>query len=211
MTNDTRRQNNWLQAAAVLLLLGALVSILLISSGLLDPRPVGRLQEQRTPAPLMVPPGTRQIRWLDAPLPAGDYTIRLTAVLQRGEQDSLQGLVLGGEEEHITFVISPLGYAGIQTQGDALAALAWPLQTWPHVRPAGQPNEFWVDRQNGRLTVRLNRELLWSGDAPSFSGQMGVLGESFGATAVIAFPQLEIFVAQPPTERKALPPPAAPH
>ena len=84
--------------------------------------------------------------------------------------------------------MSPLGYAGIW-QGTLLPTTSpattylFPWQPWPHIHPT--ENEIWLDVQNGRLRVRLNREWLWEGDVTLPGTQVAVWGHSYGETAVL--------------------------
>jgi hypothetical protein len=71
-----------------------------------------------------------------------------------------------------------------------------PWQPWPHVRLASEPNEIWLDVVDGRLTARINREWLWSGEVGPLEGQIGLWAESFGAAAVIDYQAIQLFTAE---------------
>lgn len=172
------------------------VFILLIWAGVFDPQPVGTAVWQQTLPSQTIPAGSRQIVWLDRPIPPGDYTVRVTAVWQSGEQDITYGLLLGTDERHLAMELSPLGYLSLTAFSPRSSLLApLPLQPWPHVRPGDAPNEIWVDVENGRFTIRINRELLWQGEVGELDGTIGWVGQSFGETAVIQL-QYTLFTAQ---------------
>ncbi|MEZ4590191.1 MAG: hypothetical protein R3D55_03480 [Chloroflexota bacterium] len=140
-----------------------------------DPKPVGQLQLRLPATSFAISQPEQTIVWLDEALPAGDFSVRGTAVLQQGSPDSGIGLALGGEENTFMVVVSPLGYVLVQ-QGDE-AGLPW--QPWPHVQPNNAPNEIWIDVRGDMLTVRLNRELLWQGAYPLATRRLGLVGEGF--------------------------------
>lgn len=181
-----------LQGFFVLLVGGTAVMIGLIQSGLFDPKPMGEWAGERPLSPQTIPAHTQQRFWLDEALPAGAYSVRLTAAYQDGETDSGYGLLLGSENAHLAVAVSPLGYLSVWqvTENETNVILPW--QTWPHVRRGAEPNEIWLDvAENGRLTIRINREWLWSGDVETPAGQVGLVGESFGETAVVDFQKLD--------------------
>ena len=53
--------------------------------------------------------------------------------------------------------------------------------------------EIWIDVQGEKITVRINRELLWQGNYDLPNRKLGLFAENFGETAVYTFPVLEIF------------------
>ncbi|MBX3056856.1 MAG: hypothetical protein KF770_10325 [Anaerolineae bacterium] len=191
----------WLRVGAVVLLLTAVSLFLLIALGVFDPKPVGELAGTAVPHTLAIPPGEQTIRWLPEPLPAGDFTVRATVTHQSGELDSGAGLVLTDGCTAVIVALSPLGYTTIhQTPPTTdhcspitdyrLPITELPWQPWPHVRPGDAANEIWLDVVDGQMRVRLNRELLWAGDLPIRSTTVGIVGESFGDTAVFHFSPL---------------------
>lgn len=182
------------------ILLGAAVVVVLILSGVFDPQPVGSLAWNAEPGKVRIAAGNRHIEWLaDTPTPTlpPAYTLRLTAARSSGETDSAYGLAIGKADEMLVIAVSPLGYVNIEQGGKPIL----PWQTWPHVRTGEQSNEIWLDvRPSGimsQLTVRLNRELLWSGELELSSTEIGLAAESFGETAVINFQRLELFHPNP--------------
>lgn len=188
----------WLRVGAGLLALTAVSLFLLIALGLFDPKPVGEQARPAVPHTLTIPPGEQRTFWLPEPLPAGDFTVRTTVRHQSGELDSGAGVALGDSCTAVIIALSPLGYATIHqitpTATGCLPLTAHrslptilPWQPWPHIRPGEAANEIWVTVADGQMQVRLNRELLWAGDAPIQPTQVGWYGESFGGTAVFHF------------------------
>ncbi len=171
------------------LLAAAVILIVLIISGVFDPKPVGKRQTTLPAAALTINQPGQTIRWLDAALPAGDFSVRGPAVLQSGSPDSGVGLALGRDAEAFVVAVSPLGYVLVQQAGEPVL----PWQPWPHVRPDDTPNEIWIDVRGETITVRLNRELLWQGNYNLSTRSLGLFGEGFGETAGYSFPSLEIF------------------
>ena len=186
-----------LRGGFVLLLGGTAVIILLILSGVFDPKPVGQLVVERPLFPQIVAPQAPRLTWLEQPIPAESYSVRLTAAQEAGStghgMDVGYGLALGSDGAHVAVAVSPLGYLSLwQTNGQE-TDLILPWQTWPHVRRDLEPNEIWLDVENGRLTIRINREWLWEGEIEPLSGQIGVVAESLGETAVVDFQTIQIF------------------
>lgn len=179
-----------LRGTLAYLLATAVLLIILIAAGVFDPKPVGELQATLPTTSLSRDQSGQTILWLDVPIPAGDFSVRGTAVFQQGNPDSGIGLALGGDGGSLVVGVSPLGYVLVQ-QGDK-AVLPW--QPWPHVGLADAPNEIWIDVRGGEVTVRLNRELLWQGPYGVAKRQLGLFSEVFGEeTAVYTFPTLELF------------------
>lgn len=178
-----------LRGGLVALLATAVLLIILIASGLFDPKPVGERQKTLPTTTLAVDQPGQTIRWLDAPLPAGDFSVRGTAVFQSGNPDSGIGLALGDEAQAFVVAVSPLGYVLVQQAGMPLR----PWQPWPHVQLDDAANEIWIDVRGQVITVRLNRELLWQGEHSLPTRSLGLFGEGFEATAVYTFPTLELF------------------
>ncbi|MCI0399586.1 MAG: hypothetical protein L0332_21960 [Chloroflexi bacterium] len=204
----------WLSVAAVLVLLAAVAGISLISAGLFDPRPVGPETLRRPLAAHSVAAQNQQVNWLDFPLPAGNYSLRLTAAHQNGELDSAYGLAIGREERCLVAAVSPTGYTSlfeppcllsitpsppqsVTLSPPPLVTLSppslLPWQPWPHVRPGSAENEIWLDVSGGRLTVRINRELLWQGEWPVAGRQVGLWLASYGEAATVEFREVILF------------------
>jgi len=174
----------------------AVLVISLIMLGVFDPKPVGELVWER-PLPAQTVPGlTRQIFWLDEKTPDADFSLRLTSAHQSGEIDSAYGLLLGSEDDYLVIIISPLGYAAVEERHSSAIISHSAFQPWPHINP--NENEIWLDVVDGRIAIRINRERYWAGEVGEIGDGIGVYGESFGETAVIAFPQLQFFAVVEP-------------
>ncbi|MFQ5434578.1 MAG: hypothetical protein ACE5FD_06860 [Anaerolineae bacterium] len=133
--------------------------------------------------------------WPDTAVPATNYSVQLTIQHQTGETDILTGLLIGSETHHFTAATSPLGYAALwqdHTPPFILhpSSFILPPAPWPHVR--GDANEIWLDVRDGRTTVRINREILWEGEARP-EGEIGVFLASYGETAVVEVTAVSLF------------------
>jgi hypothetical protein len=195
MSNDP----GWLRWSAGLSLLAAALTISLITSEVFDPKPVGHTQWYQPLAAHRIPAHSRRTFWLDPVLPEQDYSLRLTAAHLRGEIDSGYGLIIGSARHFLAAEVSSLGYVslwhydGRSDAADPASTYLLPWQTWPHVRTGAQPNEIWLERRGERITIRINRELMWQGEVGRFSGQIGLVGESFGDWAIVDFRELRLF------------------
>ena len=171
----------------VLLLAATAVILFLILSGVFDPKPLGELVLERPLFPQIIAPQAPPINWLAEPIPTSNYTVRLTAAQEEGQgMDIGYGLVLGSEAAHLAVVVSPLGSLSVWQTNGPETEIILPWQTWPHVARNQEPNEIWLDvADSDRLTIRINREFLWEGEIRPVSGQIGLIGESFGETAVV--------------------------
>ncbi|MFN2222300.1 MAG: hypothetical protein ACK2UH_07095 [Candidatus Promineifilaceae bacterium] len=189
----------WLNWSAVLIFAGAVIMIALISAGVFDPKPIGRLQETLSLGQVDVGAKERRLDWLGQETPGTDFSLRLTAALTSGELDSAYGLAVGDETRYLVAAFSPTGYVAFwQQDGERLDKII-PWRTWPHIRPEFEANELWLDVANGQLTaIRTNREILWQG-AKSVDGQrIGLWAQTFATPATFDFQQLEIFAEPPP-------------
>lgn len=195
----------WLRLGAVVLGLTAVSLFLLIVWGTFDPKPIGELTGTAGPHTLTIPPQDQKIVWLPEMPPSGNFTVRATIKHQSGELDSGSGLALGDGCTAVIITLSPLGYVSIRQNSlitnNPLPYMKWshsditemPWQPWPHVHTGSDPNEIWLDVEDGQLRVRINRELLWTGDLPFQPTQAGLYGESFGDTAVFDYQQIMLF------------------
>jgi hypothetical protein len=190
------RTNNTLllRLTAWLVVGGAAVTIVLILSGVFDPKPIGAPVWSSQPGQMRTEANIRSVQWIEeSPALPITHTLRLTAAHLDGEVDSSYGLVVGEREDPLIVALSPLGYVTIEHGGAAVL----PWQTWPHVKTGGQPNEIWLDVRplgtTSQITIRVNRELLWSGEIAFSGSEVGLLLESFGEPTTADFSHLELF------------------
>jgi hypothetical protein len=176
-------------------LLAALLSLILyIAAGWGDPRPLGERRRVSRPAALALPAADdsleREVRWLETAV-SPPATLRLTTRHQSGERDVGYGLALGEGDAYLAAAVSPLGYVAIwETIPGEADRFLLPWQPWPHVAPV--ENEIWVDLlPGGEMRVWLNREWLWRGTAVPPGPNIGLVGESYGDAATVAFPRLD--------------------
>ncbi len=171
---------------AVALLAPILATTFLILTGFFDPIPTETNSITIQPASLTTAPQGKQIVWLTT-TPTPPFSIRLNVALQSGEIDSGYGLLLGANDAYFGVAVAPTGYLTVwQTGTQDTTILPW--QTWPHVKTDKVANEIWLDvSADNTVTIRVNREFLWSGEIDMPIREVGIYGESFGETAVIHF------------------------
>ncbi len=182
---DADKWSKWIWWGSGVLLATAVLLIALIASGLFDPQPIGSVLWTAQPVPLTLSGPERTVNWLGAPVVPAAYSMRLATNHFSGEQDVVYGLVIGS----LWVGVSPLGYVEVLDGETAVL----PLQPWPHVTATA--NEIWIDVQGGMATIRINRELLWTGETAVSGSQLGVWGQSWGETAVIHFPSVTLYGA----------------
>lgn len=198
-TIEMRRLRIFYVAGGVLFFL-ATVIIILIITGMFDPRPFGSLVAVDQPGSQTVTEAGEAIVSQTAPWPAppGRFSIRLTAAHITGESDSGYGLTLGDSDGRLLVALSPLGYVTVREERtDTKPVIHMPWQTWPHVQPGTAANEIWLDVNNSddqaAVTVRINRELLWQGKIHVTPQQVGLYQTTFGGSAAVDFRQVEWF------------------
>ncbi len=197
----------WLRWSAWGLLFLAIAAIGTISAGLFDPRPIGTETWSQRLETHSVPALSRKAFWVQQTAPDAPYTVRLTAAYSSGELDASYGLLLGSPERYLAVAVSPTGYAAIFTGTDSDSAesiesptFILPWHVWPHVAGGANSNEIWLDVTNDvinghHLTVRINRELFWSGKINHPGRGVGYFGESFAGPVDIDFEQIHLFSA----------------
>ena len=122
------------------------VIVLLILSGVNDPKPIGALVGERPLFPQIIAPEAPRLTWLEEPVPTGNTTVRLTAAQEEGHgMDIGYGLILGDDDTHLAVAVSPLGYVSVWQQTIDETDVIFPWQPWPHVGRDSDPNEIWVD------------------------------------------------------------------
>ncbi|MEZ4517755.1 MAG: hypothetical protein R3C44_13330 [Chloroflexota bacterium] len=199
-----RQSTWWLRVSAVLLVIGAVGLFSLIAIGVFDPQPVGPRTADFFLYTVPISSQDEVIDWIDNNPVRHPRTWQLDAAFSSGEPDSGYGLAVGDDDRMLVVGVSPLGYAAVweQTAGGDETAVWFPWQPWPHVGTDTTPNEIWLDvvpeGDRDRLTVRINRELLWSGQVEALGGSAGIWLASFGDDdAFVDFRQLTRFDAPP--------------
>ncbi len=169
--------------AGVSLFIFTIIAIVLILTGWFDPQPYGELAWKRPLFPITASARSERAVWTGEEVD-GVFSVRLTAVFAEGNPDSRYGLLL----DDLSIIISPTGYAAIEQGG----AVIVPYAPFPHVY-RDDVNEIWVDVDGEAVTVRLNRELFWQGEAVA-AGEIGVVVENFGDSgATVDFQRLSYF------------------
>ena len=193
-------RNLWrgLTVITVLMPLSAVLLVTLVALGVFDPKPLGPLSVSQSLQRIRVDQDSEPTLWLEDVQPEGDFSIRVSARLAEGESDIGYGLVLGGSQEELIFALSPLGYLTfwrqLEKNGTLGEELYIPWRTWPHIHTGNEPNEIWLDVQDGRLTsIRVNSELLDYTPVSVPGEQIGLWSKTFGEPAEIGFDSLEIF------------------
>lgn len=179
--------------AAIFLLAAAIGLISLISSGRLDPRPAGPLQQEIAVAEVVLSPGDNTITWLPGvALPAPPFTARLRAASE-GAATVSYGLALGAPDGYLAVAVSPAGYASItaHSSGAGTPLLLW--QPVAHVARGGAENTLQIDVDGAAVTIWLNRQVLWEGESPAAGGQVAVLARSDAGPATVRFEPLQLF------------------
>ena len=190
-------RNHFLNLLLICLIGGTL--LLLVLSGLrtFDPEPAGQVVWQSDSVELRAYAGSTETLWYSTPLPADRFALELRARHESGDRDAAFGLILGQEDGEVVVAVSPLGYVAIWKQ-NALHSLEsaeflLPWQTWPHVNPDDQENEFQIDAHGDEITVRLNHEQLWVGSGFSPIDRAGLIVKSFGTGTEVGFGEAVLF------------------
>lgn len=192
---------------ALALLVITLLAVGIIFAGVFDPKPLGQLSFRHEL--------NRQITVVDEiqeqlvqRASSDEFSVRLSAALSSGNPDIGYGLKIGDSQSSVIVAVSPLGYVTImerpaqdntpgmdgQRLDDMEHLLPW--QTWPHVANGKTSNEIWVDIKESKLvSVRVNRELLWTGDLPLPGTEIEFWAESFDAPAAIDLHYVELYLA----------------
>ncbi len=174
------------------------MTIIAISAGIFDPKPLGDLFESYQLERKEIATEERSLTWLNQSAPAGDFSLRLTGAWLSGEQDIGYGLVIGDPDRYLVIAVSPLGYLSvwIETLNNEAPTseklISW--RTWPHIGLAKDQNEIWIDVQDGTITkVWINRELL-NLDPTELPGRgLGYWLSSYGEPATVNFDSLKVY------------------
>jgi hypothetical protein len=201
MNGERRISDTIWRGLAVGVALTLLISfslINLVAVGVFDPKPLGPNTVNRDLQSLVVDQDSESTHWLEDIQPEDNYSIRLTAHKVKGESDIGYGLILGEPGHELIFAVSPLGYLSfwreLQENDRKIEEQYIPWRTWPHIQTGTDPNEIWLDIEDGLVTsIRLNRELL-NADPVSVPGrEIGIWLKTFGDPTQISFDKVEIF------------------
>jgi hypothetical protein len=200
--NQPDKAWDWSRLALVAVLVLAILGIILVSSGVVDPKPTGGYLASIALTPLDLEPGESRISWLPEPSLGDLDTIRLHASLRAGSLDSAYGLAIGDRTDSIIITVSPTGYLAVErrlaadrSQPKTMQILGW--QPWPHVRKHMDQNEIWVEIVDDDITtIRINRELLWNQEIPVKGSKVGLFGQSFSESAMIEFQTMEYYFGE---------------
>ncbi|MGB3712882.1 MAG: hypothetical protein WA996_00470 [Candidatus Promineifilaceae bacterium] len=210
MTPDeksNRSSQRLLIGVALSVLVITLLAIGLISAGAFDPKPLGQLAYRVELNRQVAVVDEFQEQLVQRPS-SDEFSVRFSAALSSGNSDIGYGLKIGDTQSSIIVGVSPLGYVTImehlaqhnapeldgQRFDETEHILPW--QTWPHVAGGTASNEIWVDIMDSKLvSVRMNRELLWTGALPLASTEIGFWAESYDAPAAIDLNYVELYIA----------------
>lgn len=172
------------------------LGLVVVAMGLFDPQPKGQLLVALPLEMMVVPAGQFNVKWLHEEIPAGNFTIRLTAAGPTAEPFVGYGLTLGRPESYLAVLVSPTGYVTMTPAPGRSFSDQW--HTWPHIHPQSS-NEIQIDHDEGNhLTIRINRELFWQGEWPLAGNQIGLVGQGFENGVSIDFQELALWGANLP-------------
>lgn len=198
-SDQTEQSFDWIRVALVVLLIIGILGILITSTGVFDPKPLGHTVAIYSLTPVELVSDEPNVTWLKEPIISEKLTIRLNAALREGSLDSGYGVALGNNRESVVIAVSPTGYLAIQrwqevngSEPDVTSILPW--QVWPHVGRNDEMNEIWIDVEAGKITgIRINREILWEEAIPVTGTEIGLFAQGFEDAATIDFQSLEYF------------------
>lgn len=184
--------------ASIALLVLVLLFVGLILGGVFDPKPLGELKFRDELDRQVAVDDVYQEPLLQIPS-SGPSSVRMGARWISGNPDIGYGLKLGNGERSVVIAVSPLGYVTIMEGGKDAANTGnqthtLPWQAWPHVSKTNEGNEIWVDVEDSNLTtVRINRELLWTGQLPLADSDVEFWAQSFGEPSIVNLEFIEQF------------------
>ena len=129
-------------------------------------------------------PGQRAVGL--TPGPAGDFTLEIAGTQTAGEVGAAYGLVFAWRDEahYNAVLINGNGYAEAYRQAGAERTDWFTWQPWPHILLGMGSNRVRVDVRGGRVTARVNDEVLVEA-AADVGGRIGVLARSTGSGRVV--------------------------
>ncbi|MFN2136843.1 MAG: hypothetical protein ACK2UK_12865 [Candidatus Promineifilaceae bacterium] len=187
----------FITAAAAAVLIVFLAVLFYIAGAMADPSPGGTLVAHQEFGLLPVAAGSTATLLMEDALVPTDGQILLTARYYEGELDSGYGLLLQGQIDSLAIAVSPLGYAAVWRQaGNEIpepGAYVLPWQTWPHVHHGEDSNQILLTFIGPRIEARINNELFWEGNFPTYSHRTGIIALSSGLETTIDFQALDIY------------------
>ena len=177
--------------AAVGVLVLAIGGILLMSAGIFDPIPATLPTAPLPLSPMTLTTTEPRLVWLAEADPSAPLDARLTVAGNAGSPDVAYALLLGNPVTFLAVILSPAGYTSISLHEKGRQIDILPAQTWPHIHPGSELNEIQFTRQDQTITVRLNRETLWSGRVPLTETCLGISGQTFAPPTTIDFISLQ--------------------
>ena len=155
-----RRQANLLLLAVFTTVV---LIILLVWLAAFDPKPIGALQQEWAIAELT------DVNWIGEA--HDDYS-----VIAEFDSRDPTALLIGTPDSYISIAVNPVGYLAVWEQIGEQQTKLRPWQTWVHVKP--QQNEIWLNVEQDKWTVRINREVYYDGVALGNSAEIGVWATS---------------------------------
>jgi hypothetical protein len=191
----------------ILSLIGVMALAYALSQGLADPPRAGRLQWQsdfrsdaarwefRAPAgSTLVPTAGGLLATFSAPEqlalgltadPGGDFTLETGGTQIEGETGAAYGVVFGWQDEthYSAVLINSNGYAEAYRQAGAEKQVWFAWGQWPHILALPESNRVRIDVRGGRVTARVNDELLVENatTVEAIRGRVGIVARSLGA------------------------------
>ncbi len=177
------------------IVIGGAAGILIIRAGVFDPIPAqpATMGESHL---LHAAPGQPVQKWLAQVMPL-DAGIFLAIAPQLVNPTAVYGWLLGEPNNHLSIQITPTGSAAIAWQKGATTMWLMESQPYPHVRLGAAENRFYLKREGDFVSIWLNRELMWEGEAAGLPPAAGI-----GAMAHAATNGIEVlFTLYPPKKR----------
>lgn len=193
------RNQRFLGLVAIFIFAAIILSIIIISTGFFDPKPLEHALELKTPGPISVGSKSEAIIPINAKISSENRSYRLRASRVAGEHDIAYGMLIGSPISQTGIAINPVGYVSFWQHSDdnhqatkRVDIISW--RTWPHINKNSGENEIWLDVFNNKLTsIRINREKLWSGELDFQGDTIFLWVTSFGEDTIVDFQQLELY------------------
>jgi hypothetical protein len=142
--------------------------------------------------------GPGQAAWALAEAPAGDLTLEVAGAQTQGAGGAAAyGLVFNWQDpdHYAAVLVNGNGYVEAFQQTAAGRREWFPFQQWPHILYGTDSNRVRVDVRAGRVTARVNDELLAHFEAAG-TGRLGVVARS-SAPGRVVFSWVRVWAAGP--------------